>query len=131
MVQASHCGGFSCWGTWALGHTESVAVAYRLSCAAACGIFLDQGSNLCYCTGKADSLTLSHLGSSSIYFRARQLGPAFGGEAWRLIVAPALIPVAHPTLPSLKLKNAIWKSLDSKRPLSYSGNLTFLQFCIP
>ena len=37
----------------------------------------------------------------------------------------------HPTLPSLKLKDAIWKSLDSKRPLSYSGNLTFLLFCIP
>ena len=48
-VWASQCSGFSCWGaqtlgTWALG-------------AAACGIFLDQGSNLCPLHG---SQTLNH-----------------------------------------------------------------------
>ena len=35
--------------------TGSVAVAHRLSCSAACGIFLDQGSNLCPLHWQADS----------------------------------------------------------------------------
>ena len=30
-----------------LQHAGSVVVAYRLSCSEACGIFLDEGSNLC------------------------------------------------------------------------------------
>lgn len=71
------------------------------------------------------------LGLDSIYFRARQLGPAFGGGAWRLTVVPTLIWVAHPALPSLKLKDAIWKSLDSKRRPSSSRNLTLFQFYTP
>ena len=57
--QASHCGGFSCCGAQGLGtqasvvvahglqSAGSVVVAHRLSCSAACGIFPDQGSNLC------------------------------------------------------------------------------------
>ena len=44
---ASHCGGFSCCGAWALGAQASVVVAHRLSCSIACGIFLEQGLNLC------------------------------------------------------------------------------------
>ena len=35
--------------------TGSVVVAHRLSCSAACGIFLDQGSNLCPLHQQADS----------------------------------------------------------------------------
>ena len=61
---ASHCGGFSCCGARALGMRALVvaahglsscgsralecklsSVAHGLSCSAACGIFLDQGSN--------------------------------------------------------------------------------------
>ena len=43
-AQASHCGGFSCCRTWALGHASSRAqaqqlVAHGLSRSAACGIF--------------------------------------------------------------------------------------------
>ena len=38
-------------------------VAHRLSCFAACGILLDQGSNLCLLHWQADSLPLSHQGS--------------------------------------------------------------------
>jgi len=37
----------------------SVVAAPGLSCPEACGIFLDQGSNLCPCTGRQ-----SHQGSS-------------------------------------------------------------------
>ena len=56
----SHCGGFACCRAPALGmHAGSVVVAHglqsagsvvvmhRLSCSAACGIFPDQGLNLC------------------------------------------------------------------------------------
>ena len=35
-----------------------------LSCSVACGVFLDQGSNLCHLHWQVDSLSLSHLGSS-------------------------------------------------------------------
>ena len=44
---ASQCGGFSCYGARALGAWASVVVARVLSCPAVCGIFPDQGSNLC------------------------------------------------------------------------------------
>ena len=57
-MQASHCGGFSCraqslgfvgfssCGSWALEYWL-VVVVHGLSCSAARGIVLDQGSNLC------------------------------------------------------------------------------------
>ena len=41
----------------------SAVVAHGLSCSMACGIFLDQGSNLCLLHQQADSLPLSHEGS--------------------------------------------------------------------
>ena len=74
-VQASHCGGFSCCGAQALGawasvvvacrlqNAGSVVVAHGLSCSAACGIFLDQGLNLCRLHWPADSSPLHHQGS--------------------------------------------------------------------
>ena len=43
--------------------TASVVVVHGLSCSAACGIFLDQRSNLCLLHWQVDSLPLSHLGS--------------------------------------------------------------------
>ena len=58
-ARASHCHGFSCCGAQALGARASVVVAHGLwsagsvvvahgrSYSAACGIFMDQGSNLC------------------------------------------------------------------------------------
>ena len=52
----SHCSVFSCCWAWALGCLNSVVVAHRLSCPAACGILLDQGSNLCLLLWQADSL---------------------------------------------------------------------------
>ena len=52
-ARASHCGGFSC-GAWALGVQASVVVAHGPSCSAACGIFLDQGSNPCPRPWQAD-----------------------------------------------------------------------------
>ena len=53
--RASHCGGFSCCGAWALGAQASAVVVHRLSCPAARGIFLDQGSNPCPLHWQADS----------------------------------------------------------------------------
>ena len=51
-AEASHCRGFSCFGTRALGCAGSVAVVRRLSYPETCGILLDQGSNLCPCLGR-------------------------------------------------------------------------------
>ena len=51
----SHCGGFSCWGAWALGSRDSVVVAHGLSWSEACGIVPDQASNLCPLHWQADS----------------------------------------------------------------------------
>ena len=42
----------------------SVVVALGLSCSIACGIFLDQGSNLCALHLQTDSYPLHHQGSS-------------------------------------------------------------------
>ena len=36
-MQASHCGGFSCWGLWALHTWSSVVVMHGLSCPKAWG----------------------------------------------------------------------------------------------
>ena len=44
-------------------HAGSVIVAHGPSCAAACGIFPDQGSNLCPLHWQADSQPLCHQGS--------------------------------------------------------------------
>ena len=46
----------------------SVVVAHGLSCSAACGIFPDQGSNLCPLHWQADSQPLCHQGSPSDAF---------------------------------------------------------------
>ena len=48
--------------------TGSVVVVHRFSCPAACGIFPDQGSNLCLLHWQADSLPLSHQGSPVLLF---------------------------------------------------------------
>ena len=48
-AQASIVAALSLW------NMGSVVVACGLSCPAACGIFLDQGSNLCFLHWQADS----------------------------------------------------------------------------
>ena len=45
----------------------SVVVAHGPSCSAACGIFLDQGSNRCPLHWQADSQPLRHQGSPSFF----------------------------------------------------------------
>ena len=76
-ARTSHCRGFSCCGAQALGpagfsscgsralehRLSSRCGARKLSCFSACGIFLDQGSNLCLLHRQGDSATLSHQGS--------------------------------------------------------------------
>ena len=48
------------------GVRASVAVAHRLSCSVARGIFPDQGLNLCLLHWQVDSLPVSHQGSPSL-----------------------------------------------------------------
>ena len=54
-AQASHCGGFSCCGAQALEYRLSIIVAHGPSSSSACGIFLDQGLNLCPLQWQVDS----------------------------------------------------------------------------
>ena len=49
-------------------HAGSVVVAHGPSCSAACGIFPDQGSNLCPLHWQADSQPLRHQGSPTLFF---------------------------------------------------------------
>ena len=74
---ASHCGGFSYCKAWALGSPASIVGAHRLSRSAVCGIFLDQGSNLCPLHQQVDSQPLDHQGSPEL----RSHSPALGAVA--------------------------------------------------
>ena len=83
-MQTSHCGGFSCCGAQGPGFQTSVVVASRLwsagsivvvfglSCTVACGIFPDEGSNLCLLHWQADSSALSHQGSPEHFLSMRK-----------------------------------------------------------
>ena len=64
---ASHCDGPSCCEAWALGVRASVVVAHGLSCSMVCGIFPDQGLNLCPLHWQADSQPLDHQRSPPLY----------------------------------------------------------------
>ena len=78
---ASPCGGFSCYRAQALGNvgsliaaprlysTGSIVVVRRLSCSVACGIFPNQGSNLCLQHWQVNSLPLSHEGNLVDFFK--------------------------------------------------------------
>ena len=71
---------------WALGAWASVIVAHGLSCSAACGIFPDQGSNLCPLHWQVDSQPLRHQGSPQyrVLHNWRQNYKANGREKWVL-----------------------------------------------
>ena len=51
--------GFSSCSSWTLEHRLKV-VMQGLSCSVACGIFMGQGSNMCFLHWQANSLLLSH-----------------------------------------------------------------------
>ena len=53
----------------------SVVVAHRLSCPLACGIFPDQGLNMCPLHWQADSYPLYHQGSLFLYMGLVRRGP--------------------------------------------------------
>ena len=60
----------------------SVVVAHGLSCSVACGVFPEQGSNLCPLHWQVDSYPLHHWGSPSpLFLKARILG-------WQSFVLP-------------------------------------------
>ena len=84
-AQASHCGGLSCCGAWALGmqasafvahglqSTGSVVVVHGPNCSVACGILPDPGPNPCPLHWQADSQPLSHQGSpTSWHFKKKK-----------------------------------------------------------
>ena len=55
-------------GSPAYQSTGSIVVVHRLSCSMTCGIFLDQGLNLCLLHWQEDSLPLSHQGIPALTF---------------------------------------------------------------
>ena len=63
FVVGAPCNGFSCCRAWALGGWALAVAAHGLNCSMACGIFLDQGSNLCPLYWQVSSYPLYHLGS--------------------------------------------------------------------
>ena len=62
-ARASHCNGFSSCGAQALCAQASSVKMHEFSCSEACGIFPDQGSNLCPLHWQSDSYPLYHQGS--------------------------------------------------------------------
>ena len=72
-ARASHCNGFYCCRTQALGCLGSVVVVHGLSCPVACRIFLDQGSNPCPLHWQVDSYPLHHQEVPSIFFSPSSL----------------------------------------------------------
>ena len=60
-TSAAAARGLSSCGSW-LWSAGFIVVSYGLSCSAICGIFPDQGSNLCLLHWQADSLPLRHEG---------------------------------------------------------------------
>ena len=80
----------SCCGAWALGQggfrscggtggsrAQARELSHRLSCSAACAIFLGQGSNLCLLHWQEDSLPLGHQGSPQRSFDKHLHGTFF------------------------------------------------------
>ena len=66
-AQAFHCSGFSCWGTQALEHELRVCCT-GLVVSEACGVFPDQGLNLCSLYCKASSSPVHDQGNSKGVF---------------------------------------------------------------
>ena len=87
----AYCSGFSCCGAWTLCElqllqhagsvgeapglqsTGSIAMVQGLSCPAAFGVFLDQGTNPCLLHWRADSSPLSHQGSPKTSLKKQSL----------------------------------------------------------
>ena len=62
------------------GERASIVVAHGRSCSSVCGIFPDQGSNLCLLHWQAVSLPLSHQGSPSYWVLMMPLVPLTSPE---------------------------------------------------
>ena len=92
-VQASDCGGFSCFRALAQSAWVSVAVAYGLSCLVACRIFLDQGSDPCPLHWQADTQPLDHQGTHFSYISRIGFAGSWGfSSIWLFIYLVALLP---------------------------------------
>ena len=69
-VRASHCSGFPC-GAQAVGTRAPGVVGYRPCCSDACGIFPDQGLNLCPLHWQALYPLYYQGGPLGVYFQSR------------------------------------------------------------
>ena len=85
--QASHFGHFCC-EAWALGRAGSVTVAHGLSCPLTCGIFLDEGLNLCLLHWQVYSSPLDHLGNPyNLFFEREKVSSIlFVSSSWNSVL---------------------------------------------
>ena len=73
--------GYSLLPSMVLGHSGSVVVVQGLSCPQACGIFLDQWSNLCCLHWQADSYPLHHQGSPRLALNGKHISVKDPGQS--------------------------------------------------
>ena len=141
-AQACDCNGFSCCGARALGQTGSVAVipglqstgsgvvVHGLSCSMACGIFPEQGLNLCLLHRQVDYLPLNHQESPPpilfIFFKlchmaCKILVPQPGIEPEHTAVkTPSPSHWTTREVPPVKFSHSVvstlWDPMDCSRP---------------
>ena len=91
------CSSFSLqWFLWLLSTGSRVQAPWlwlaRAYCSEACGIFLDQGSNLCLLPWQADSLPLSHQGTTL----SSPILNIFISHSEEIYIDPLLLTKVHP-----------------------------------
>ena len=72
--------GFPCCGALAPGTQASEAMAHRLSCSTACGLFPDQGLNRSHLHWQVDSYPLNHQGCPWVLLRTENVSKVFSGK---------------------------------------------------
>ena len=111
-------------------HAGSVVVAHGPSCSVACGIFPDQGSNLCPLHWQADSQPLRHQGSCVSGILITNLVPTSMGS---ICLGSACSHHPQPGWESLSLQNnskicvrLLYISLEEELGLCFIAELLFL-----
>ena len=95
----------------------SVIVAHGPSCSAACGIFPDQGSNLCPLHWQAVSQPLRHQGSPNVQFFKYKNGEIFRQSQLSWLVAE--LGQEAPRQETVILCHMTWHVFPFKNVLSY------------
>ena len=99
----------------------SVVVAHGLSCSAACGIFPDQGPNLCPLHWQADSQPLRHQGSPYSEFSDAQRCEGICQRSYRNCLVDSKSENTGLLFLAIKLPNKAGPSLQENQRLLQIG----------